>query len=120
VLEGQAVYWMALDTIPRSILNKIRQLMYSFLWTGGNNKHSLHLCRWDIIAKPKAVGGWGLRNLALFKQALATKTLWRVLTQDGIWHRIIHGKYITPFHLQVGSDSQIFSHLAPLRSGDLS
>jgi hypothetical protein len=30
---------------------------------------------------------------------LASKTLWRVLTQDGIWHRIIFGKYITPLSL---------------------
>jgi hypothetical protein len=34
-----------------------------------------------------------------FKQALATKSLWRVLTQDGIWHRVIYGKYITPLSL---------------------
>jgi hypothetical protein len=110
VLEGQEVYWMALATIPHSILNKIRQLMFSFLWTGSNKNHSLHLCRWDIIAKPKAVGGWGLHNLSLFKQALAKKTLWRVLTQDGIWHRIIYGKYITPLSLACWLRLPVFAH----------
>jgi hypothetical protein len=90
---------MALDAIPQSILNNIRQLMYSFLWTGGNTNQTLHLCRWDLVAKPKVVGGWGLHNIFHFKQALATKTLWQVLNQDGIWHRIIYGKYITPLSL---------------------
>jgi len=87
---------MVLATIPGSILKRIRQLMFSFLWTGGSTKHNLHLCRWDSIAKPKSVGGWGIWNIFLFKQALETKSLWRVLTQDGIWNRVIYGKYITP------------------------
>jgi len=70
--------------------------MFSFLWTGGSSKQNLHLCRWDSIAKPKLVGSLGLHNIFLFKQALVTKSLWRVPSQDEIWHRVIYGKYITP------------------------
>jgi hypothetical protein len=34
VLESQAVYWMALAVVPTSVLTRIRQLIYDFLWSG--------------------------------------------------------------------------------------
>ena len=34
VLEVQHVYWMSMEVIPRSVLNKIRKLMFHFLWSG--------------------------------------------------------------------------------------
>jgi hypothetical protein len=96
VLEGQPVYWMAMAHIPSSMLNRIRQLVFSFLWTGGKQKQSYHLCKWEIIARPKRYGGWGLRNLYSFYRALTTNTLWRVLMKRGIWQRVIKDKYL-PF-----------------------
>jgi hypothetical protein len=68
---------------------------------GGSEKKHHHLCRWDSIAKPKLVGGWGLRNIFLFNKSLASNSLWHVLSQDGIWHRVIIGKYIS--HISVPS-----------------
>jgi hypothetical protein len=60
VLESQAVYWMELASIPIFVLNKIRQLIFSFLWSGCSEKKHLHLSSWDSIARPKFLGGWGL------------------------------------------------------------
>jgi hypothetical protein len=94
VLESQPVYWMTLAAVPNLVLVKIRQLIFSFLWSGCSDRKQLHLCRWEAIAKPKKVGGWGLRNLFLFNKALATNTLWRVLTKTGIWHTVIKDKYL--------------------------
>jgi hypothetical protein len=94
VLECQPVYWMALASIPVSVLNKIRQLVFTFLWSGSSDKHHYHLCRWENIAKPKLFGGWGLRNIFLFNRSLAANSLWRVLMKDGIWHRVIKDKYL--------------------------
>jgi hypothetical protein len=34
VLEGQPVYWMSMEAIPRTVINKIRKLMFHFLWNG--------------------------------------------------------------------------------------
>jgi hypothetical protein len=44
--------------------------------------------------RPKSCGGWGFRNLIHFNTTLNANTLWRVLTQDGIWHRIVMDKYL--------------------------
>jgi len=85
---------MTLAVIPVSMLNNIRQLIYNFLWSGCSEKQHLHLCSWESIARPKYLGGWGLRNIHLFNRDLATKSMWRLLTKDGIWHRVIKDKYI--------------------------
>jgi hypothetical protein len=84
VLEGQPVYWMALAAIPVSILEKIRKLMFNFLWSGEEGKKHFHLCSWELLAKPKHLGGWGIRNLFLFNSALATNSL--VASPDERWN----------------------------------
>jgi hypothetical protein len=60
ILESQAVYWMELASIPIFVLNKIRQLIFSFIWSGGSENKHLHLNSWDSIARSKFLGGWGL------------------------------------------------------------
>ena len=75
VLESQAVFWMALVVVPTSVLSKIRQMVYDFLWMGGHKDHGIHLCNWFQIAKLKSLGGWGLKNPFIFNQVLATNSL---------------------------------------------
>jgi hypothetical protein len=94
VLESQVVYWMALTSVPTSILSKIRQLIFYFLWIGGHKNHGINLCNWIQIAKPKRLEGWGLKNPFLFNRVLTTNSPWRVLMEDGIWHRLIIDKYL--------------------------
>jgi len=47
-----------------------------------------------MIAKPKLLGGWGLRNIFLFNRGLAANSLWRGLMKEGIWHKVIKDKYL--------------------------
>jgi hypothetical protein len=94
VLEGLAVYWMSLERIPSKIINTLRRLTANFLWNGHGKKHSFHLCSWEIIARPKKAGGWGIKNLHIFNTALLASTFWRALTHESIWNRIIVEKYL--------------------------
>jgi len=68
--------------------------MFSFLWSGDFGKKHLHLCSWEVIAKPKHLGGWGIRNIFHFNRALAANSLWRVLVKDGVWNKVIKDKYL--------------------------
>jgi hypothetical protein len=94
VLESQPIYWMSLEIIPCSVLNKVWKLMFNFLWNGNSETKHYHLCRWDVLSRPKFCGGWGFRNLFHFNTALNANTLWRVLNREGIWHNIIKDKYL--------------------------
>jgi hypothetical protein len=64
------------------------------MWSGQKENHHYHLCRWDLLARPKHCGGWGLINLTTFNTTLLENTLWRVLTVDNIWQRILWDKYL--------------------------
>jgi hypothetical protein len=44
VLENQLVYWLALAKIPASILHRIHQIVFNFLWNGKKKKKGYHLC----------------------------------------------------------------------------
>jgi hypothetical protein len=94
VFESQSVFWMSLKVIPRSILTRIQQLMFTFLWSGHKASFHFHICRWDLLTRPKRCGGWRLRTLITFNSTLLANTFWRALTVDSIWHIILLDKYL--------------------------
>ena len=79
VLETQSVYWMALAAVPVSVLYKICKLIFYFLWMGGGKIDGIHLYSWETLAKPKHLGGWGIKHISWFSQSLAAKSCWRGL-----------------------------------------
>ena len=70
VLEAMPVYWRGLTWIPKGILEKIRRLCFSFLWSGSADRRTMPWVGSEKIALPKALGGWGLKNIFLFAKAL--------------------------------------------------
>jgi hypothetical protein len=52
--------------------------------------------KWELLARPKALGGWGLKNIFIFSKALAAKVCWRLLTTTSLWTLVVEHKYIRP------------------------
>ena len=52
VLTSLLAYWFALALIHVSILNKMRQLIFSFLWGSNKNKFHFHLVDWQTLERP--------------------------------------------------------------------
>jgi hypothetical protein len=93
-MEGQSVYWMSLEALAKIVLNKIRKLMFHFLWSSHSDTQHLHLCRWEVLSRPKNLKGWGFRNLNIFNLVLNASTLWRVLNQTSLWQKVVNNKYL--------------------------
>ena len=55
--------------------------------------------KWDKIARPKSLGGWGLKNTNLFTKDLAAKAGWRLITTKILWSKVVYHKYISPVPL---------------------
>jgi len=72
-LEAIPVYWMSLAWIPKGILEKIRKIYSRFIWSGQGEKTIQPWEKWDLLVRPKALGGWGVKNIFLFLKSLATK-----------------------------------------------
>jgi hypothetical protein len=96
VLKSIPVYGLSLAHVPKSILEKIRRRCFSFLWIC-KKKEGIPLVSWKILAKPKKGGGWGLKNIHLFGQALTVKSLWRLLFNEGLWGNIMKKKYLKDY-----------------------
>lgn len=61
----------------------------------GTNKETVFpLVKWKMMTKPKKLGGWGLKELFLFGHALASKSPWRFLFDNGLWGTMIKLKYL--------------------------
>jgi len=87
---------MSLSWIPKGILEKARKIVFSYIWRGNKDKQVMPWVRWEKIAVPKALGGWGLKNIFLFSKALAAKCSWRLVNSSSLWTRVIQQKYIDP------------------------
>jgi hypothetical protein len=55
----------------------------TFFGWGGRKEFGIHLCSWVHLAKPKHLGGWGLKNLFLFNRGISNK--FTVESLDGGW-----------------------------------
>jgi hypothetical protein len=89
VIESQPVYWLTLTSLPSSIQIKLRQITYNFLWSRCQQKKCIHLSNWQLITRPKHLGGWGQRNLTDFSRALVAHSLWRDIMEDGLWNQVL-------------------------------
>ena len=94
VLTSVPVYWLRLAPIPVSVINKLRSILFAFLWGSFGNKHRYHLYNWQQLSWPKKYGGWGIKNLHWFNLALRLKIFWVALQHDGLWHQVLIHKYL--------------------------
>ena len=59
VLASLPIYHCSVLLAPKSITNKINELLRRFLWEGGrNNEKKLHLVSWDKVTKSKMEGAF--------------------------------------------------------------
>ena len=89
VLEAMTIYWMALTWIPRGILDKIKRICFNFLWSGKQEKRVIPWARWECVALPKSLGGWGLRNIFQFSKYLAAKVRSCLLSTTSLWTKVV-------------------------------
>jgi hypothetical protein len=54
------------------------------------------LLKWIVIANPKDLGGWGIKNIHHFGKALVAKGLWWIISNKGLCIQVIKHKYIEP------------------------
>jgi hypothetical protein len=90
---------MSLAWIPKGTLDKLRKLFFTYLWQGNKDNFFLPWVRWEQISTPKALGGWGMKNIFYFSTTLAEKCSWRLIKTSSLWTQVIHQKYISPLTL---------------------
>ncbi|KAJ9680549.1 hypothetical protein PVL29_019768 [Vitis rotundifolia] len=89
-------YFLSLFKIPASIASKIEKMQRDFLWSGAGEGKKDHLIRWDVVSRPKELGGLGFGKTSMRNIALLGKWLWRFPRErNGLWHKVIASIYET-------------------------
>jgi hypothetical protein len=99
VLQAIPVFWLSIAYVPKGVLNLINKLCNNFLWKNNESGSTFNWIRWDKLSLPKALGGWGYKDLHSFTQALAAKGSWRIIIDEGLWTKFVTQKYIHPLYV---------------------
>jgi len=94
LLQNLLVFWLTLEKVLLEVKHNVRHIISSLLWKGPRNNLGFHLVSWDMISKPKVLGGCGFWNIHWFSQALEVKSLWRGLFGLGSWSKVMVKKYL--------------------------
>lgn len=86
-----------LDSQRYSRGSQANLLCLPLVWHKPN--HVMSWVSWEHITQPKALGGWGLKNIFLFSKALVAKVGWRLILTTSLWMSVIYQKYIAPLSM---------------------
>ncbi|XP_024630845.2 uncharacterized protein [Medicago truncatula] len=75
VLSSIPAYYMQINWLPESICDSIDQTTRNFIWRGHNDK-GIHLVGWKKIAKPKNLGGLGIRSAREANTCSGSSSFW--------------------------------------------
>ncbi|RVW30353.1 Transposon TX1 uncharacterized 149 kDa protein [Vitis vinifera] len=85
-LNKSSIYGINLD---QAHLSRLAEMLD---WVGEGKRD--HLVRWDVVCKPKTIGGLGLGNISWRNLALLGKWLWRYPREgSALWHQVILSIY---------------------------
>ncbi|PWA77746.1 reverse transcriptase domain-containing protein [Artemisia annua] len=73
VLSSLPVYYLSLYKAPVAVIEAIEKMMRHFLWCGSKEGRGLHWVSWEIVTKPKKVGGLGISKIEDVNSALLAK-----------------------------------------------
>jgi hypothetical protein len=51
------------------------------------------LAKWDILRKPKSIGGMGIMDLDIQNKCLLSKWIVKLMSEEGAWQRMLKKKY---------------------------
>ncbi|KAL9679888.1 hypothetical protein QQ045_017759 [Rhodiola kirilowii] len=92
VLSAIGVHCMLVLPIPLTVLNRLSSLMANFIWDSGRSKRRHWKC-WQVLCRPKQVGGLGIRDPKTIMTALHAKLAWSFLEQRTLWAKYCKARY---------------------------
>ncbi|XP_057450142.1 uncharacterized protein LOC130741304 [Lotus japonicus] len=83
--------------MPQGVVKRCKRILRTFLWGGVEGHRKLAWIKWDVVCKPKKLGGLGIKNWNLFNKALLGKWRWRLLReQNSLRVAVLRAKYKIP------------------------
>ena len=94
VAQAIPVYSMSCFRLPRGLCDKITSIICQFWWGSKRGKRKPNWVAWDVMTRPKHVGGLGFRDIEIFNLALLARQAWRVLDDpDSLSAQVLKAAY---------------------------
>ena len=115
VLNNMPTYYLSIFKIPKNVVKRIIKIQRNFFWVGDERKRGIPLVAWDVIQKPKNLGGLGVGDIVIKNAALLFKWWWKFLDiseqslwinegrSGGLWGQITNMSKVRPEVLDVVS-----------------
>lgn len=88
------VYVMQTMTLPISVCDKIDKINQNFLWGDTGTDKKVHLANWNMVCRPKKLGGLGIRKCVDNNKAISAKLGWKLMTErNPLWIKTLKAKY---------------------------
>ncbi|CAN0883999.1 Putative ribonuclease H protein At1g65750 [Linum grandiflorum] len=95
VLNSLPSYVMQTAFLPFSVCDQIDRKIRNFIWGSAEGVRKLHTINWEIVCKPKSMGGLGLRSAREMNMAFLMKVAWGLLTRpEELWAKVLLSKYL--------------------------
>ena len=113
VAQAIPVYSMSCFKLPRGLCDHIKSIIRKFWWGCKQGERKPTWVSWDVMTRPKHVGGLGFRDLELFNLALLARQAWRIFMEpSSLSAKILKASYFpetTLLEAELGSrPSQIW------------
>ena len=94
VLTSLPMFMLSFFEVPKGVRKRIDLFRSRFFWQSDGDKRKYRLTKWSVMCRPKEQGGLGIENFELKNKCLLSKWLFKILTEDGVWHELLRNKYL--------------------------
>ena len=92
---------MSCFKLPRGLCDHIKSIIRKFWWECKQGQRNPSWVSWDVMMRPKHLGGLGFRDLELFNLALLARQAWRLFMEPStLSARILKASYFPDCSLQ--------------------
>jgi hypothetical protein len=94
VLNAIPIFYLSFLKHPVQVWKIIKRIQREFLWGSRGGRKRMNWVKWEIVCKPKRLGGLEVRVLRVVNISLMTKWRWRLLNGGhSLWQEVIKCKY---------------------------
>lgn len=94
IAQAIPTYPMSCFMIPKDTCWKMRAMISNYWWGSHADSRRIHWQRWELLTRPKPLGGMGFRDLNLFNLAMLGNQGWRLLENpNSLCARVLKGRY---------------------------
>lgn len=94
VAQAVPTYPMSCFLIPKDTSRKMKSVISNNWWGSSAESRHIHWQRWELLTRPKPLGGMGFRDLRLFNLAMLDIQGWQLIEKpESLCARVLKGRY---------------------------